>query len=131
MEHSKTVVPSVVTTDKIIGVKIRNATNEKLGDIKNLVIDKISGRVCYVTLNIGGFLGIGEKDIVVPWNALSYDTSNECFILNADKEKLKNSEPLKEGWNDWSNEKWGNTVHQQFGTQPYWQDKDKAVPYKE
>lgn len=122
MEPSKSVVPTVVPTEKIIGVKIRNNDNEKLGDIKNLIIDKISGRVFYVTLSVGGFLGIGEKNIVVPWNALSYDKTNECFILNADKEKLKSAESINDGWNDWSNEAWGNNVHQQFGTQPYVKD---------
>lgn len=122
MELSKNVVPTVVPTDKIIGVKIRNNADEKLGDIKNLIIDKISGRVFYVTLSVGGFLGIGEKNIVVPWNALSYDKKNECFTLNADRGKLERAEPIKDGWNDWSNETWGNSVHQQFDTQPYGKD---------
>lgn len=127
MENPKSVVP----TDKIIGVKVKNPSAEKLGEIHNLVIDKATGHVCYVTVGVGGFLGIGEKDIAVPWNALRYDAEKECFILNADKRTLEDAKALKVGTVDWSNETWGNTVHQQFGTRPYWQESTRTTIYKD
>jgi hypothetical protein len=45
----------------------------KLGSIKRLMIDKISGRVSHAVMSFGGLLGIGAEEYVVPWNALIYD----------------------------------------------------------
>lgn len=121
-------VNNIVTTDNIIGVKVKNPAVETLGKIDKLVIDKTSGKVCYVTLGVGGFLGIGEKHIAVPWNALSYNKKEECFILNVNKTQLESAKALNEGWSDWANETWGESVHQQFGTKPYWKDDTRNLP---
>ncbi len=119
---------NVVSTDKVIGVKVKNPASETLGKIDKLLIDKVTGHVYYAALGVGGFLGIAEKHIAIPWNALNYDASQECYILNADKEKLKNAKALEEGWSDWSNEAWAKDIYQEFGTRPYWED--KKTPYK-
>lgn len=115
---------NIVTTDKVIGVNVRNFTNENIGDVKEIVLDKMSGQVCYVTLSVGGFLGVGAKNIAVPWHALKYDAAEGCFIINADKEKLKQAKELENGWNNWSDPTFGKNVNGYFGTDPYYKTTD-------
>jgi sporulation protein YlmC with PRC-barrel domain len=55
--------------DDIIGTKIRNAQDENIGSVSDLVIDN-DGRVKAVVISVGGFLGIGDKHVAVPWSQL-------------------------------------------------------------
>ena len=49
---------------KLAGVNVYNDNNEKIGDINDVIIDK-SGKVDTVVLGVGGFLGMGEHDILL------------------------------------------------------------------
>ena len=56
---------------KVAGLNVYNQQNEKLGDIKEVLIDA-SGRVAGVVVGVGGFLGMGEHDIMLPMNKLKF-----------------------------------------------------------
>ena len=60
---------------KLIGVNVYNAQNEKLGDINELIVDS-SGRIAGAVIGVGGFLGMGEHDVMVPMDRLRF--SNEA-----------------------------------------------------
>ena len=49
---------------KLIGVNVYNEQNEKLGDINEIILDQ-SGKVSGYVVGVGGFLGMGEHDILV------------------------------------------------------------------
>lgn len=51
-------------SSKLIGVKIYNEQNERLGDINEIILDKDGKLIGYV-VGVGGFLGMGEHDILV------------------------------------------------------------------
>jgi sporulation protein YlmC with PRC-barrel domain len=51
-------------SSKLIGVNIYNDQNEKLGDINEIILDK-EGKVLGYVIGVGGFLGMGEHDILV------------------------------------------------------------------
>ena len=51
-------------SSKLIGVNIYNEQNEKLGDINEIILDKDGKALGYV-VGVGGFLGMGEHDILV------------------------------------------------------------------
>jgi len=53
--------------DDVIGASVRNAQNENIGSVTDLVIDR-NGQVKSAILSVGGFLGIGDKHVAVPWN---------------------------------------------------------------
>ena len=79
-------------TDKasgLIGMEVRNSENQKLGEVKDLVMDMNSGRVSYAVLSVGGFLGIGEKLIALPPGALKATDAGDHLLLNADKAKIQ------------------------------------------
>lgn len=52
--------------DDVIGASVRNAQNETIGSVSDLVIDR-EGKVKAAVLSVGGFLGIGDKHVAVPW----------------------------------------------------------------
>jgi sporulation protein YlmC with PRC-barrel domain len=56
---------------KLKGLNVYNDNNEKLGDITEILIDK-SGKVAGVVIGVGGFLGMGEHDIMVEWSKLKF-----------------------------------------------------------
>lgn len=56
---------------KIIGLSVYNESNEKLGSISELVMDK-SGKVAAAIIGVGGFLGVGQHDIAVNFDQLKF-----------------------------------------------------------
>lgn len=120
MKHTPS---SVVGADcDVIGKEIRNNAYEHLGKIKEVMLDKISGRVAYVVLDSGSFLGIGGKYFALPWNSLRYDDDKNCFIVDINKERLSNAPGFdKDHWPDMSDKNFGKTVSTYYGTKPYWE----------
>jgi PRC-barrel domain len=51
---------------KLINLNVYNDQNEKIGSIKELMGDK-SGNIASVVIGVGGFLGMGERDVAVKW----------------------------------------------------------------
>jgi sporulation protein YlmC with PRC-barrel domain len=58
-------------SSKLIGLDVYNEQNEKLGDISEILLDK-SGKVAGVVIGVGGFLGIGQRDIMVEMSKLRF-----------------------------------------------------------
>ena len=56
---------------KLVGLNVYNDQNEKLGDISEVLLDK-SGKVAGVVIGVGGFLGMGQHDIMVDFSKLKF-----------------------------------------------------------
>jgi sporulation protein YlmC with PRC-barrel domain len=56
---------------KLKGLNVYNDKNEKLGDINEILLDK-TGKVSGVVIGVGGFLGMGEHDILVEMSKLKF-----------------------------------------------------------
>ena len=56
---------------KLVGLNVYNEQNEKLGDISEILLDK-SGKVEGVIIGVGGFLGMGQRDIKVEMSKLKF-----------------------------------------------------------
>jgi sporulation protein YlmC with PRC-barrel domain len=64
--------PSDWMTSALIGRRVMNSAGEFLGDIEDIIIDE-QGKVVAVVIGVGGFLGIGEKDIGIRYTALKFE----------------------------------------------------------
>jgi sporulation protein YlmC with PRC-barrel domain len=92
---------SVVKASQITGVKVKNTDGEKLGEINEMVIDKLTGKINYLVLDFNGILEFGNKFFAVPWSLFHYDPNDECFLLKVSKEKLKDAPGFdKDNWPD-------------------------------
>ena len=99
----------VVKSHEVIGVKVKNKEKEELGKVEEIVLEKISGQARYVVLSFGGLLGMGDKYFAFPWKSISYSPAEECFILDVDKNKLKEERGFdKDNWPDMA--QWSETV---------------------
>jgi sporulation protein YlmC with PRC-barrel domain len=78
-----------LTASSIIGDKVENPDGENLGKIDNLMVNIHDGRIEYAVIEMGSFLGIGGKLFAIPFSELQLDPVKEIFILNRDKEYLK------------------------------------------
>jgi len=89
-----TETPGIARSKKascLIGMEVRNRQNEKLGDIKDVVMDLPSGRVNYAILCTGGFLGVGERLTAIPPITFQMSLDGDHLVINADKQKIKNA----------------------------------------
>jgi sporulation protein YlmC with PRC-barrel domain len=112
--------PELLGADTLVGNDVYNQKGEKLGDIKEVMLDMRSGRVAYAVLSFGGFLGMGEKLFAVPWNALILDTKNKRFVLNVEKDRLKEAPGFdKAHWPNMADQSWAKEIHSYYGTKPY------------
>jgi hypothetical protein len=113
--------PKVMAADTLEGDEVVNTAEEKLGCLENIMIDVPTGRVAYGVLSFGGFFGMGDKLFAIPWRALRMDPSNHRFILDVDKETLKNAPGFdKDHWPSMADEQWARDVHTYYHAHPYW-----------
>jgi PRC-barrel domain len=64
---------------KLIGTNVYNDQSEKIGSIKELMVDK-NGNIDSAVIGVGGFLGVGERDVAVKFSDLKW--SNEPVKTN-------------------------------------------------
>lgn len=113
--------PRVLSASTLIGDSVHNTAGENLGKVEELMLELEQGTISYAVLSFGGFLGMGNKLFAVPWNAFSLDTDKKAFVLNVPKEKLEKAPGFdKANWPDFADRKWGQTIHEYYGTRPYW-----------
>ena len=53
----------------MISKTVQNTGGQSLGEINNVILNE-KGKVVAVTIGVGGLLGLGEKDVGVPFDAL-------------------------------------------------------------
>jgi hypothetical protein len=58
-------------TSKLVGLNVYNAANEKIGDISELITDS-SGKIDAIVVGVGGFLGIGEHNVGLPFSQVKF-----------------------------------------------------------
>jgi sporulation protein YlmC with PRC-barrel domain len=90
-EEANEQMQDISRASKIIGTDVKNMKGEDLGDIKDLVLNPMRGNVVYVVVSYGGLLGMGDKFFAIPWSALRWSTDQDYYVLNMDKETLKNA----------------------------------------
>jgi hypothetical protein len=79
----------IIESDRVEGTAVYDPDGNQIGNIKRLLIEKISGRVIYVDVTFGGFLGIGVHHHTIPWEKLAYDREFGGYRTNITEEQLK------------------------------------------
>jgi sporulation protein YlmC with PRC-barrel domain len=94
----------------LLDFEVWNHANEQIGEVNAMVINQDTSQIEFVVIGVGGFLGLGEKDVPVPWPAFQLnvsplgadtetdstsadsqmsETPQKVFILDADMERLE------------------------------------------
>lgn len=117
----------VLAATTLSGDSVRNSAGEDLGKVDEIMIDIPSGKVAYAVLSFGGILRMGNKLFAVPWNALTVDEDNKCFILGIDKQTLESAPGFdKNSWPDMADNTWADGVYRHYGVSPYWENEREA-----
>jgi sporulation protein YlmC with PRC-barrel domain len=98
----------------ILKTTVENRHGEKLGTIQDLMVDA-DGHLKYAVLSHGGFLGIGDVLIPIPFDALTTGREKGTAVLDTDKqtlEKALNFESKK--WPDFTAAEWEEKVDRYF-----------------
>jgi sporulation protein YlmC with PRC-barrel domain len=69
---------------------VYDTQDNKIGDVNDILLDK-DGRLSTAIIGVGGFLGVGEKDVAVPFKSLkvSEKAGDRYLVINATKEALE------------------------------------------
>jgi sporulation protein YlmC with PRC-barrel domain len=74
---------------ELIGADVKNAQNETIGEVEAVQIDQ-SGMVSNVIVSVGGFLGIGARDVALSWNDLQVAEGGQSVTTTMTKDQLRN-----------------------------------------
>jgi len=112
---------SLIASDRVEGTPVRRSSGEKIGTIERLMIDKISGNVAYAVLSFGGFLGMGQKHLPIPWVRLTYDRNLGAYHLDLTADELKGAPSFAVGQEfDWGDRSREIEIHNYYRVPPYW-----------
>lgn len=81
----------LIAADRVEGTTVYNRQGEKLGTIKNVMIDKMTGKVEYANLSFGGLFGVGGDLHPLPWSVLDYVPEQDGYVVDLGKELLEKS----------------------------------------
>jgi sporulation protein YlmC with PRC-barrel domain len=80
---------NLIRADELTGRDIVDANNESLGQIGDLYLDYDEHTVRYVTVDVGGFLGMGAKTVLVPFERLQWSADGDQLFLPVERRVLE------------------------------------------
>src|SRR3954453_18798007 len=87
----------LIESDHVEGTAVYDASGKRIGTIKRLVIEKVSGHVVYAVTAFGGFLGLGEETHTIPWEQLHYDTNLGGYKTSVSEDRLRHAPEFSRG----------------------------------
>lgn len=106
---------------KIIGLDVRNNSNEELGKLNNLVIDSNRGVVAYGIVSYGGIVGMGGSYVAVPWSAVTVQPSERVARINTTKANLDAVAFTSDHYPDLASRTYAHDISEHFNAQPYYE----------
>jgi hypothetical protein len=106
----------IIESDRVEGTAVFDAGGHQIGIIKRLLIEKVSGRVLYVDVTFGGFLGIGVHHRTIPWEKLSYDREYSAYRTDITEAQVREAPSLYGDDEVWPDQSRAKEYHD------YWRD---------
>jgi len=99
---------------RVLGTEVRNRSGQKIGDLRDLVIDS-QGKVTLAIVSTGGFLGLNDRMHAVPWEVLR-SASDGTRLLDMERAQLSHVPGFSDNaWPDLANERWAQENRRHFG----------------
>lgn len=82
-------------SSKLVGASVYGPDNKSIGSIDDLIVDE-KGAIKAAVIGVGGFLGVGQKDVAVPFESLQIkrkqnSSSIEKITVTYTKDQLSNA----------------------------------------
>jgi sporulation protein YlmC with PRC-barrel domain len=86
-------------SSKLVGTKVMGPNNQSIGEVSDLLLDQ-NGNVQAVVVGVGGFLGIGEKNVAIPFKNMTMTRSSDGrsidhVSVNYTRDQLNNAPTFK------------------------------------
>ncbi len=76
--------PDLMRGSQLMGIDVYGADNQKIGDIDEVLVDR-QGKIHGLVVGVGGFLGIGQKDVAFPFDQVQWLSNQEIQASNANQ----------------------------------------------
>jgi len=86
--------PDLWRTSEIKGVEVYNDRNEKIGSVDDVLLDP-HGKVKAVVIGVGGFLGVGERNVAVPFEELHWQMTTNAPAKNGQQVAQATEHPTR------------------------------------
>jgi sporulation protein YlmC with PRC-barrel domain len=112
---------NAIRASKMMGMNIQNPQGKNVGSVNDFVLDPDSGKIRYVAVTYGGFLGIGSKMFAVPFEAfqIRQDPNNRAvsiLVLDVSQQKLEGAEGFDDNnWPDFADTKFTTDLDKRYG----------------
>jgi sporulation protein YlmC with PRC-barrel domain len=80
---------NLMRADELTGRDIIDANNENVGQIGDLYLDYDEHTIRYVSVDVGGFLGMGAKTVLVPFERLQWSADGDHLLLPVERRVLE------------------------------------------
>lgn len=84
----------LIAANRVIGALVYNADGQLNGQIRDLSIDKETGRIAFALVAFGGFLGFHERLHPLPWGVLAYDRRKDAYRAPFDSDWIAKAPSL-------------------------------------
>lgn len=78
---------AAMNPEDLVGSEVRNAEGDEIGEVEDVVVDP--NQVPHAVVSVGGFLGLGEKDVVVPMDRLTSGQEGEGLLTDLTEDELE------------------------------------------
>lgn len=77
-----------IKAEELVGKDIKNLSGDTIGEIDSVIVDQ-QGKVAAIIVEVGGFLGLGERTVALDWNDLKYRPNGNVVQSTMTKAQLK------------------------------------------
>ena len=110
----------LISAEKVQGTAVYNLEGERLGQVEDVMLHKLSGKVAFAIMAFGGVLGIGHKHTPLPWSVLTYDPDKNGYVVPLGKEQLKSGPSYNKDELTNDDNGWGQRVNDYYQVTPSW-----------
>lgn len=75
--------------ENLMGQSVMGPNGEEIGDINDLLVDRTSGDIQAIVVEVGGFLGIGGRQVMIPWQEANYNPGEGSVSVSLTKEQIE------------------------------------------
>jgi len=113
--------PRYIFARKVKGQTLRGAEDKVIGDVDELVFDAHSGRMAFIVAQFGGFLGIGDSAVAVPWDYFKVNEDGHLYTNTVTADQVRTAPRIERAdWSELRDPQFLPGVYKHFGRDYTW-----------
>ncbi len=112
---------AMIRASQLTGMNIENSQGESVGEVNDIVLDANNGRVKYLAVTYGGFLGLGDKLFAVPYEAFAChqdpdDADEHVLVLDVTQKQLEGAQGFdQDHWPNFADRTFTQDLDDRYG----------------